>query len=84
MAHGPLVNWMGLVLATPVVFWCGWPFFERAWASVVNRSPNMFTLIALGRRRGVRLQRGRDGRAGSFPKASGCTASWSRISTPPS
>jgi len=44
---GPL-NWVQLVLATPVVFWCGWPFFERAWASVVNRSPNMFTLIGLG------------------------------------
>src|SRR5262249_24608333 len=29
-------------------FWAGWPFFERAWASIVNRSPNMFTLIALG------------------------------------
>ena len=48
MTHGTLVNWMGLVLATPVVFWAGWPFFERAWASLVNRSPNMFTLIALG------------------------------------
>jgi Cu+-exporting ATPase len=42
------VNWVQLALATPVVFWCGWPFFERAWASVVHRSPNMFTLIALG------------------------------------
>jgi len=41
-------NWVGLVLATPVVWWAGWPFFERAGASVVNRSPNMFTLIALG------------------------------------
>ena len=41
-------NWLGLLLATPVVWWAGWPFFERAWASVVNRSPNMFTLIALG------------------------------------
>jgi Cu+-exporting ATPase len=37
-----------LVLATPVVLWAGWPFFERAWASLVNRSLNMFTLIALG------------------------------------
>jgi len=44
---GPL-NWLQLALATPVVFWCGWPFFERAWASVVHRSPNMFTLIGLG------------------------------------
>ncbi len=41
-------NWLGLVLATPVVSWAGWPFFERGWASIVNRSPNMFTLIALG------------------------------------
>ena len=41
-------NWTGLVLATPVVWWAGWPFVECAWASVVNRSPNMFTLIALG------------------------------------
>jgi Cu+-exporting ATPase len=37
-----------LALATPVVLWGGWPFFERAWASLMNRSPNMFTLIALG------------------------------------
>jgi Cu+-exporting ATPase len=37
-----------LVLATPVVWWAGWPFFVRGWASVVSRSPNMFTLIALG------------------------------------
>jgi Cu+-exporting ATPase len=43
-----VVNWIQLVLALPVVVWAGWPFYERAWASVVNRSPNMFTLIALG------------------------------------
>ncbi len=43
-----LLNWVQLILATPVVLWCGWPFFERAWHSIVNRSPNMFTLIALG------------------------------------
>jgi Cu+-exporting ATPase len=43
-----LVNWLQLILATPVVIWCGWPFFERAWVSLRNRSPNMFTLIALG------------------------------------
>jgi Cu+-exporting ATPase len=43
-----LFNWLQLILATPVVLWCGWPFFERAWASLRNRSPNMFTLIALG------------------------------------
>ncbi|MCA0417419.1 MAG: heavy metal translocating P-type ATPase [Proteobacteria bacterium] len=41
-------NWLQLVLATPVVLWAGWPFFQRAWASLVNRSLNMFTLIAMG------------------------------------
>ena len=41
-------NWVQMLLATPVVFWCGWPFWRRAAASVVARSPNMFTLIALG------------------------------------
>src|SRR5262249_34147302 len=42
------LNWFQLILTTPVVLWCGWPFFQRAWQSVVHRSPNMFTLIALG------------------------------------
>jgi P-type Cu+ transporter len=41
-------GWIELVLATPVVLWCGWPFFVRGWQSVVNRSLNMFTLIGLG------------------------------------
>ena len=41
-------NWVQLVFATPVVLWAGRPFFERAWVSFVNRSPNMFTLIGLG------------------------------------
>ncbi len=40
--------WIELILATPVVLWSGWPFFKRGWASVINISPNMFTLIALG------------------------------------
>ncbi|MGH9787444.1 MAG: HAD-IC family P-type ATPase, partial [Candidatus Acidiferrales bacterium] len=43
-----VIHWIQLLLATPVVLWGGWPFFERGWASVVNRSPNMFTLIAIG------------------------------------
>jgi P-type Cu+ transporter len=58
-AHFPVLNlhryvspqvsvWIQLVLGTPVVLWAGWPFFERGWASVVNRSLNMFSLIALG------------------------------------
>ena len=42
------VNWIQLALATPVVLWGGWPFFHRGWRSIVNRSLNMFTLIALG------------------------------------
>jgi Cu+-exporting ATPase len=46
--HMAVVNWVQLALATPVVLWCGWPFFQRAWQSVVHFSPNMFTLIALG------------------------------------
>jgi Cu+-exporting ATPase len=41
-------NWIEFVLATPVVLWGGWPFFQRFWASLVHRSPNMFTLIGLG------------------------------------
>jgi Cu+-exporting ATPase len=40
--------WLELLLATPVVLWCGWPFFQRGWASLINRSTNMFTLIAMG------------------------------------
>ena len=40
--------WVQFILASPVVLWAGWPFFERAWASIVNRSLNMFTLIAIG------------------------------------
>jgi P-type Cu+ transporter len=40
--------WIELALATPVVLWGGWPFFQRGWMSIVNRSTNMFTLIAMG------------------------------------
>ncbi|MDK8871710.1 MULTISPECIES: heavy metal translocating P-type ATPase [Paracoccus] len=41
-------NWIQMLLATPVVLWAGWPFFQRGWQSLVNRSLNMFTLIAMG------------------------------------
>jgi heavy metal translocating P-type ATPase len=41
-------NWIQLLLATPVVLWAGWPFFERAWTSLKTRNLNMFTLIAMG------------------------------------
>jgi Cu+-exporting ATPase len=52
----PIHSWMSprtsqlveLALATPVVLWCGWPFLERGWKSIGNRSPNMWTLIVLG------------------------------------
>ena len=50
--HGSLparaVIWIEYLLATPVVLWAGAPFFQRGWASIVNRTPNMFTLIAIG------------------------------------
>jgi Cu+-exporting ATPase len=45
---GGALGWIEFVLATPVVLWGGWPFFERGWASIVHRSLNMFTLIAMG------------------------------------
>jgi Cu+-exporting ATPase len=41
-------NWIEFALATPVVLWGGWPFFQRGWASILSRNLNMFTLIALG------------------------------------
>ena len=43
-----MLAWVQLILASPVVLWAGWPFFDRAWQSIVNRSLNMFTLIGLG------------------------------------
>ncbi len=55
IGSGPLHNipagwlsWLQLALATPVVLWGGWPFFQRGWTSIINRHLNMFTLIALG------------------------------------
>ena len=41
-------RWTQFILSTPVVLWCGWPFFQRGWQSIVNRSLNMFTLISIG------------------------------------
>jgi Cu+-exporting ATPase len=48
MHLGGWSNWIQLALATPVVLWAGWPFFQRGWASIVTRNLNMFTLIAMG------------------------------------
>ena len=54
---------MQFVLSTPVVLWAGWPFFVRGWQSLVNRTPQHVYAHRDGRRRGLALQRGRDGRA---------------------
>jgi Cu+-exporting ATPase len=43
-----LAHWLQLLLATPVVLWAGWPIFKRCWASLLNLSPNMWTLIGIG------------------------------------
>jgi len=48
LASRSVLVWFELVLATPVVLWCGWPLLVRGWDSLVNRSLNMFTLIAMG------------------------------------
>jgi len=48
LASSKVFGYLELLLATPVILWCGWPFFVRAWRSLVNRSLNMFTLIGLG------------------------------------
>ena len=48
IASPRFLTWIQFALATPVVVWGGWPFFERGWQSIVNRSLNMFTLIAIG------------------------------------
>ena len=45
---GNVSRWTQFILSTPVVLWAGWPFFQRGWASLVNRHLNMFTLIAMG------------------------------------
>ncbi len=46
--EGDVSRWTQFILSTPVVLWCGWPFFVRGWQSIRNRSLNMFTLIAIG------------------------------------
>ncbi len=46
--EGDISRWAQFILSTPVVLWCGWPFFTRGWQSIRNRALNMFTLIAIG------------------------------------
>ena len=48
LLKGPLMGWFELAIASPVVLWGGWPFFQRGWASIVSRNLNMFTLISIG------------------------------------
>ena len=48
LLKGPLLGWLELAIASPVVLWGGWPFFQRGWASIVSRNLNMFTLISIG------------------------------------
>ena len=48
ISHQFWFRWVQFALATPAVLWGGWPFFQRAWQSLLHRSPNMFTLIAMG------------------------------------
>ncbi|MGH9820913.1 MAG: heavy metal translocating P-type ATPase, partial [Pyrinomonadaceae bacterium] len=61
--------WTQFILATPVVLWGGWPFFQRAWASIKNVSPNMFTLIAIGTGAAYLLSLGALFSPGLFPAA---------------
>jgi len=48
LVGGQTLNWIELVIASPAVLWCGWPFFVRMWQSFVHRSLNMFSLIGIG------------------------------------
>ena len=48
MSRGGIVNWLGVLCTTPLLFWAGRPIVDRAWSSLINRSPNMFTLIGFG------------------------------------
>ena len=48
LLKGQLLGWFEFAIATPVVVWGGWPFFQRGWASIISRNLNMFTLISIG------------------------------------
>jgi Cu+-exporting ATPase len=48
LLKGQLLGWLEFAIATPVVVWGGWPFFQRGWASIISRNLNMFTLISIG------------------------------------
>ena len=71
-----ITNGIAAALATPIVLWAGWPFFQRGWDSIVNRSPNMFTLIALGVGAAYGYSAAATLAPERFPQVSGCMA-WS-------
>lgn len=48
LLKGTWLGWFELAIASPVVLWGGWPFFQRGWASIISRNLNMFTLISIG------------------------------------
>ena len=77
--------WIQLLLATPVVLWGGWPFFERAWRSLRTRQLNMFTLIALGTGAAWASQPARHPRARACirPRFAATAAACRSISRPP-
>ena len=80
-----VVNWISFALATPVVFWCGWPFFERAWALARQPQPEHVHADRARRRRGVSATAwSRRSRPACFPPASACTAPSRPTSTRPS
>ena len=64
-------SWVELALSTPVVLWAGWPFFVRCWQSIVNRSPNMWTLIGLGTGAAFLYSGGATGARGAVPDCFG-------------
>src|SRR4051812_11768000 len=75
-------NWLQLALSIPVVFWAGAPLFARGWASIVHRSPNMFTLIALGIGAAFLYSFAATVAPGVFPEGFRMTAASIRTSTP--
>ena len=76
-------RWIQFALATPVVLWGGWPFFERAWLSVENRSLNMFTLIGLGTGSATCTVCSHCSSRKRFPNPSAPWAHWRRCTSSP-
>ena len=82
-ARPRLARWIELVLATPVVLWAGWPFFERWAQSIAHRNPNMWTLIGIGVGAAFVYSVVATVAPGLFPAGFRSTAAWASISRPP-